>query len=52
MRGQSGGGYGPDVNVDELHDVPVVLAAPVEAMPGTKAFRGWQAEPKYDGYLH
>jgi ATP-dependent DNA ligase len=38
------------VDVDELREVPVVLAAAVEAMPTAAAFRGWQAEPKYDGY--
>jgi len=44
--------HGSAVDVDELRDVPVVLAAAIDAMPAPAAFRGWQAEPKYDGYLH
>jgi ATP-dependent DNA ligase len=40
------------VSVAGLRPVPVMLAAPVPALPGRGAFRRLSAEPKYDGYLH
>jgi hypothetical protein len=39
-------------DVDELHDIPLMLAAATDAVPTLRAFHGWQGEPKYDGYLY
>jgi ATP-dependent DNA ligase len=38
------------VRVAWLRPVPVMLAAPIPALPGRGAFRWLSAEPKYDGY--
>ena len=38
------------VSVAGLRPVPVMLAAPIPALPGRGAFRRLSAEPKYDGY--
>jgi hypothetical protein len=38
------------VSVAGLRPVPVMLAAPIPALPGRGAFRRFSAEPKYDGY--
>src|SRR3954469_9669307 len=32
------------------YEEPVMLAAPIPALPGRGAFRRLSAEPKYDGY--
>ena len=40
------------VEVLALGPLPVMLAAAVEQLPTQRRFEGWQAEPKYDGYLH
>jgi hypothetical protein len=34
------------VSVAELRPLPVMLAAPIETLPGPGAFRGLSAEPK------
>ena len=41
---------GTRVDVASLRPVPVMLAAPTPALPGSGAFRRLSAEPKYDGY--
>jgi ATP-dependent DNA ligase len=38
------------LNVAGMRPVPVMLAAPMPALPGPGAFRRLSAEPKYDGY--
>jgi len=40
------------VDVAALWPVEVMLAAAVEHLAAAKAFAGWQAELKVDGWLH